>query len=87
MRRYIIRVAAPPILTSITLGIAGSLGGAVLTETVFNWPGMGRLYYEAVVQADEQLIVALTFMYTLIYVAVRFFLEVMYIVLDPRVRY
>ena len=87
MRRYILRVAAPPIATNLVLGLAGSLGGAILTETVFNWPGMGRLYYEAIIGADESVIVALTFMFTLLYVGARFFLEVLYIVLDPRIRY
>jgi peptide/nickel transport system permease protein len=87
MRRHIIRVAAAPILTSIILGLAGSFGGAILTETVFNWPGMGRLYYDAVLALDENVIVALTFIYTLIYLAARFILEVLYVVVDPRVRY
>ncbi|PZC46645.1 MAG: peptide/nickel transport system permease protein [Chloroflexi bacterium] len=87
MRRYILRVAAPPIATNLVLGLAASLGGAILTETVFNWPGMGRLYYEAILGADESVIVALTFMFTLLYVAARFLLEVLYIVLDPRIRY
>ena len=87
MRRYILRVAAPPIVTNLVLGLAGSLGGAILTETVFNWPGMGRLYYDAITTADESLVVALTFMFTLLYVAARFLLEVLYVVLDPRIRY
>ena len=87
MRRHIIRVAAPPIVTSLILGLAGSLGGAILTETVFGWPGMGRLYYDAVLAADESVIVALTFMFTLLYVSTRFLLEILYVVLDPRVRY
>ena len=87
MRRYILRVAAPPIVTNLVLGLAGSLGGAILTETVFNWPGMGRLYYDAILAADEAVIVALTFMFTLLYVLARFILEVLYLVLDPRIRY
>lgn len=87
MRRYILRVAAPPIVTNLVLGLAASLGGAILTETVFNWPGMGRLYYEAILAADETVIVALTFMFTLLYVAARFVLEVLYVTLDPRIRY
>ncbi len=85
-RRYIMRPAAPPIATNIVFAIAGSIGGAILTETVFNWPGMGRLYYEAVSAFDEGLVVALTFVYTLIYVAARFVIEVLIVVLDPRVR-
>ncbi|MBI4202617.1 MAG: ABC transporter permease [Chloroflexi bacterium] len=87
MRRYILRVASPPIVTNLVLGLAGSLGGAILTETVFNWPGMGRLFYEAIITADENLVVALTFMFTLLYVAARFVLEVLYVALDPRIRY
>mgnify|MGYP001170659074 CR=1 FL=1 len=87
MRRYIMRVAAPPIVTNVVLGLAGSLGGAILTETVFNWPGMGRLYYDAVLAADENVLVALTFMFTLIYVTARFLLDVAYLVIDPRIRH
>ena len=86
-RRYILRVAAPPILTSLMLGLASSIGGAILTETVFNWPGMGRLYYDAIIAADESVIVALTFIFTLVYIAARFILEILYLILDPRIRY
>ena len=87
MRRHILRVAAPPILTGLVLGLASSVAGAILTETVFNWPGMGRLYYDAILAVDETVVVALTFMFTLIYVTARFILEVLYITVDPRVRY
>jgi peptide/nickel transport system permease protein len=87
-RRHVLRVAAPPIVTGLILGLAGSLGGSILVETVFDWRGMGRLYYEAIVGTpDEGLIIGLTFMFTLLYVAARMLLEVLYLVLDPRVRY
>ncbi|HEW94388.1 MAG TPA: ABC transporter permease, partial [Thermoprotei archaeon] len=85
LRRYIIRPSLHPILTNLVLGLAGSLTGAILTETVFNWPGMGRLYYEAILNIDEPLILALTYVFTLIYVVARFILEVLYVVVDPRV--
>ncbi|RKX77648.1 MAG: ABC transporter permease [Spirochaetes bacterium] len=86
--RHILRVAAPPIVTSLILGLAGTLGGSILVETVFNWRGMGRLYYEAIAGTpDEMVIVALTFIYTLIYILARMVLEVLYVILDPRVRY
>lgn len=86
--RHILRVAAPPIATGLILGLAGSLSGSILVETVFNWQGMGRLYYEAVIGTpDEAVIVALTFLFTLLYVAARLVLEVLYVFLDPRVRY
>ncbi len=87
-RRHILRVAAPPIVTGLILGLAGSLGGSILVETIFNWKGMGRLYFEAVSGTpDEAVIVALTFVFTLLYVVARLALEVLYVVLDPRVRY
>lgn len=85
-RRYIMRVAAPPILTNITLALAGSIGGAILTETVFSWPGLGTLFYNAITTSDEALILGLTYIFTLVYVVARFFLEVLYVILDPRVR-
>ena len=50
-RRHILRVAAPPIVTGLVMGFAGTLGGSILVETVFNWQGMGRLYYEAIAQS------------------------------------
>lgn len=87
MRRYILRAAAPPIVTNLVFGFLGILSGGILVETVFRWPGMGRLYYEAILAADENVIVALTFMYTLLYLAARFLLEILYVMLDPRVRY
>jgi len=87
-RRHILRPAAPPIVTGLILGLAGTLGGAILVETVFEWQGMGRLYYDAIAGTpDESLIVGLTFMFTLLYVIARLILEVLYVFLDPRVRY
>ncbi len=87
-RRHILRVAAPPIVTGLVLGLAGSLSGSILTETIFNWRGMGRLYYDAITGTpDEGVIVALTYIFTLIYVIARFLLDIMYVLLDPRVRY
>jgi peptide/nickel transport system permease protein len=87
-RRHILRVAAPPIVTGLILGLAGTLGGSILVETVFNWQGMGRLYYDAIAGTpDEAVIIALTFVYTLLYVGARMILEVLYVFLDPRVRY
>jgi peptide/nickel transport system permease protein len=85
--RHILRVAAPPIVTGLVLGLAGSLSGSILVETIFNWQGMGRLYFDAVGSLDEGVIVALTFIFTLMYVVLRFALDVVYVLLDPRVRY
>lgn len=85
--RYILRVAAPPIVTSLALGLVASFSGAILTETVFNWPGMGRLYIDALLGTpDVGIIVALTVSFAVLYMVVRFALDILYILLDPRVR-
>ncbi len=85
--RHILRVAAPPIVTGLVLGLAGTLSGSILIETVFNWRGMGRLYYDSIQGSpDEGVMVALTFLFTLIYVMARFILDMLYVLLDPRVR-
>jgi peptide/nickel transport system permease protein len=87
-RRHILRVAAPPIVTGLILGLAATLGGSILIETVFAWEGMGQLYFRTFSgQPDESIIIGLTFMFTIIYVAARLVLEVLYVFLDPRVRY
>jgi len=86
--RHILRVAAPPIVTGLIFSFTGALSGAIIVETVFNWRGMGRLYYDAISGTpDEGLIVGLTFVFTLIYVISRFILDILYVLLDPRVRY
>ncbi len=87
VRKYIVRVAAPPIVTYVILGLAGSIGGLIITESVFYWPGMGSLYYAAIVDGDVATILGLTYVFTLIYVIARWILEALYIWLDPRVRY
>ncbi len=87
-RRHILRVSAPPIVTGLILGLAATLGGSILIETVFAWEGMGQLYFKTFSgQPDESIIIGLTFMFTLIYVGARLVLEILYVFLDPRVRY
>lgn len=85
-RRYILRPSLPPILTSLILSLAGSISGYIITERVFNWPGMGSLYYSAITALDEPVIFALTYVFTLVYIIARFTLEVLYVIVDPRIR-
>lgn len=85
-RRYILRPSLPPILTSLILGLAGSISGYIITERVFNWPGLGTLFYQAVVSMDEPLVFALVYIFTLVYIVARFILEILYIIVDPRIR-
>ena len=86
MRRHIIRVAAPPIVTSLILGLTGSLGGAIITEAVFDWPGMGRLYFEAINVMDLPVIIGSTYILTVLFLISIFIADLLYGYFDPRVR-
>ncbi|ABL88088.1 binding-protein-dependent transport systems inner membrane component [Pyrobaculum islandicum DSM 4184] len=85
-RRYILRPSLPPILTNLILSLAFSISGYIITERVFNWPGMGSLYYSAITALDEPVIFALTYIFTLVYIIARFILEILYVIVDPRIR-
>jgi len=85
-QRYILRPSLPPILTNFVLSLAFSISGYIITERVFNWPGMGSLYYAAITALDEPVIFALTYVFTLVYVVARFILEILYVIVDPRIR-
>jgi peptide/nickel transport system permease protein len=83
---HALRNAAPPIFTSVALGLAGVFGGAILTETVFNWPGMGMLYYESINNLDIPVLIGLTYISTLIFVITVFIIDLAYGYFDPRLR-
>ena len=85
--RHILRPSLPPILTMIALSLVASLSGAIITEIVFNWPGMGLLYWEAIETLDVPVILGLTYVFTLVFIIAMVILDILYIVLDPRVRW
>jgi peptide/nickel transport system permease protein len=75
-----------PLLTLAGLDLAGLLSGVVLTETVFNWPGIGRLAYEAVVNLDIPLIMGTVLFGAVLVVVANIVVDVLYAWLDPRIR-
>jgi peptide/nickel transport system permease protein/oligopeptide transport system permease protein len=85
--KHALRNAAIPVTTIVGLQIAGLLGGAVLTETVFSRQGIGRMAAQAVLQKDFPLIQAIVLLVALTYVAVNLVIDVLYALLDPRIRY
>ncbi len=87
LRRYILRPSLPPIVTMSALALISSWMGAIITETVFNWPGLGRLYYEAITSYDPPVIIGLTVIYAYLLVITVFLLDIVYAILDPRIRY
>jgi peptide/nickel transport system permease protein len=78
--------AAPPIVTVLALSLSGSLGGAIITEAVFDWPGMGRLYFEAINVMDLPVIIGATYVLTAFFLVSIFVSDLLYGYLDPRIR-
>lgn len=83
---HALRNAGPPIITGIVLGLASSFGGSIIIEEVFDWPGMGKLYYDAISTNDLPIIIGLTYFFTLIFVIAVFIADIIYAFLDPRVK-
>lgn len=77
---------APPIVTVLALSLSGSLGGAIITEAVFDWPGMGRLYFEAINVMDLPVIIGATYVLTAFFLISIFVSDLLYGYLDPRIR-
>jgi peptide/nickel transport system permease protein len=74
-------------LTYFGLTLAGLLTGTVLVETVFSWPGIGRLAIEAVNQNDFPLLMGIVLLFTVIYLGINFLVDIAYAVVDPRIRF
>ncbi|AIF82850.1 ABC-type dipeptide/oligopeptide/nickel transport system, permease component [Candidatus Nitrososphaera evergladensis SR1] len=83
---HALKNAAPPIVTVIALSLAGSFGGAITVEAVFDWPGMGKLYYDAIGFLDIPVIIGLTYVATVIFVITVFVTDIVYAYFDPRVK-
>jgi peptide/nickel transport system permease protein len=83
---HALRNAGPPIATAVGLALAASFGGAIITEAVFDWPGMGKLYYDAIGVLDVPIIIGLTFVSTIIFLVTIFITDISYTLLDPRVK-
>jgi peptide/nickel transport system permease protein len=79
--------AAVPIVTVIGIGVALLIGGAVVTETVFAIPGIGRLTVDAILRRDYPVIQGVVLMFSFLYVLVNLVIDLLYTVLDPRIRY
>ncbi|MCC6501358.1 MAG: ABC transporter permease [Anaerolineales bacterium] len=84
--KHAFRNALLPLVTIIGLSLGGLLGGAVLTETVFNLSGMGRILYEAITARDYGIVQAFTVVIAIIFVAVNLLVDISYAYLDPRIR-
>jgi len=85
--KHALKNAAVPIVTVIGIGVALLIGGVVITETVFNIPGIGRLVVDAIARRDYPIIQGVIMLFSGIYVLVNLMVDLSYTVLDPRIRY
>ncbi len=84
---HALRNAAVPIVTIIGIGIALLIGGVVVTESVYNIPGLGRLTVDAVLGRDYPTIQAVILLFSFVYVIINLAVDLVYCLLDPRIRY
>lgn len=84
---HALKNAAVPIVTVIGIGVALLIGGAVVTESVFAIPGLGRLTIDAIVRRDYPVIQGIVLMFSFVYVLVNLAVDLIYTALDPRIRY
>lgn len=86
LMQHALRNAAVPIVTIIGVGVALLISGVVVTESVFNLPGLGRLVVEAVLARDYPVIQGLILLFSFVYILINLVVDVLYTVFDPRIR-
>lgn len=84
--RHALGNALIPVLTVIGLGLGNLLGGMVLVETIFNWPGVGQFAYESVLSTDFPAIIGVALLIALNYMVINTVVDILYGIIDPRVR-
>jgi peptide/nickel transport system permease protein len=85
--KHAVRNAMVPVVTVIGLNFGLLLAGAILTETVFSWPGLGRLVVEAVYERDYPLVVGCILIFAIVFVIVNLITDILYTYIDPRIKY
>jgi ABC-type dipeptide/oligopeptide/nickel transport system permease component len=84
--KHTLKNAAIPIVTITGLQFGTLLGGAVVTETVFSWPGIGRLAVQSIYNRDYAVVQCTVFLAALMFIVINFCVDLVYGVLDPRIR-
>ena len=85
--KHAMRNALLPIITLFGLGFGHTLGGSVVVESIFNWPGLGRLMVESVQTRDLPIIQASIFFFAIIFITLNMIVDILYTWIDPRISY
>jgi len=83
---HVLKTIMIPVVTVTGLELGSMIGFAVVTETVFAWPGMGKLLIDSIYRLDRPVIVAYLVIIVIMFVVINFVVDVIYTLLDPRVR-
>jgi ABC-type dipeptide/oligopeptide/nickel transport system permease component len=84
---HALRNALVPILTALGLQLGALMGGAVLTESVFGWPGVGRLLLDSIFFRDYPMVQGLVLLFAVTYIVINLLVDLLYLYVDPRVRF
>ena len=87
LMKHALKNAGVPIVTVVGIGLALLIGGVVITETVFNIPGIGRLVVDAISKRDYPIIQGVILLFSGVYVVVNLLVDLSYTLIDPRIRY
>jgi peptide/nickel transport system permease protein len=86
LRRHVLRLIAIPIVTVFGLEFASTLAFAVVTETIFSWPGIGKLIIDSIQSLDRPVMVAYLMLVAFVFITINFLVDLTYVALDPRLR-
>ncbi|MEQ1612907.1 MAG: ABC transporter permease, partial [Hyphomicrobiaceae bacterium] len=86
LRRHVLRLIAIPIVTVFGLEFGSTLAFAVVTETIFSWPGIGKLIIDSISSLDRPVMVAYLMLVALVFIVINFLVDIAYAALDPRLR-
>jgi peptide/nickel transport system permease protein len=86
LRRHVLRLIAIPIVTVFGLEFASTLAFAVVTETIFSWPGIGKLIIDSITSLDRPVMVAYLMLVAFVFITINFLVDLAYLALDPRLR-
>ena len=84
--KHVLRAISPPIVTMSLFSVVSSFFGAIISEVVFQWPGMGRLYYSALSNTDTPVVLGVTYLTIMVTVLTKYILDLIYGFLDPRIK-
>ena len=83
--RHAFRNALPPVITIVALQFGAMLGGSIVTETVFSWPGIGQIIVTAILNRDYPVVQAAVFLIAILFVIINLIVDLLYVVINPKI--